>query len=170
MIPFLPRARVFMEAIGPADADQMAEIHGDAFARGWNSYELAQLVAASNVFAIGVRHESAFRGRRLVGFVLVRSAAGEAEILTIAVRQSSRGRGFGRQLMEEALRRLYHDRVGACFLEVGGENEAAVKLYRSLGFVTVGERKGYYAGAAGNGAALVMRLELGRRPTQGTKG
>jgi len=64
-------------------------------------------------------------------------------------------------LMEEALRRLYRDRIATCFLEVNRSNEAAVRLYRSLGFVVVGERQRYYSEAAsGDTSALVMRLQL----------
>jgi [ribosomal protein S18]-alanine N-acetyltransferase len=63
--------------------------------------------------------------------------------------------------MEEALRRLYRDRIAACFLEVNRSNAAAVHLYRSLGFVVAGERKRYYSEATeGDTTALVMRLQL----------
>ena len=109
----------------------------------------------------GSAANSVFGSRRLLGFVLVRRAADEAEILTIAVRTGQRGRGYGRLLMEEALRRLYRDRVAACFLEVDRGNAAALALYRKLGFAEVGRRKGYYsAPAAGEGTALVMRAQL----------
>ena len=63
--------------------------------------------------------------------------------------------------MDEALRHLYRERVETCFLEVAHDNRAALSLYESLGFKTVGERKGYYHRNDGPaGAALVMRLKL----------
>lgn len=161
MIAFVFRPRLFVDDIAAADADAMAEIHSDAFARAWSPYDFASLIAQPAVFALGARRDSPLRPRRLVGFVLVRSAADEAEILTVAVRPSNRSRGLGRSLMDEALRRLYRDRVAACFLEVDPGNAAAISLYRSLGFTAVGERKGYYPRAAeAAGAALVMRVQL----------
>jgi ribosomal-protein-alanine N-acetyltransferase len=159
MFPF--DGRSFVDEVRPADADALVAIHSDAFARPWATEDFAALMAETNVFALALRQESVFGRRRLAGFVLVRVAADEAEILTIAVRPDRRGRGFGRMLMEEALRRLYRERIAACFLEVDRDNAAAVRLYEKLGFAAVGERKGYYRrpGAA-DGTALVMRLQL----------
>ena len=77
------------------------------------------------------------------------------------VAPSARGRGLGRLLMEEAMRRVYREGAAACFLEVDQANQAAMGLYRSLGFEVIGERKGYYqASHAGEGTALVMRVQL----------
>ncbi|MEX0853735.1 MAG: GNAT family N-acetyltransferase [Bauldia sp.] len=154
-------SRMIVEEASLDDAPLLAEIHASAFARIWSEAEFAALLAGPGVFAIAVRSRSVFGARRTVGFVLFRVAAGEAEILTIAVRPGSRRRGHGRLLMEEALRRLYRDRISACFLEVDRANRAAVALYRSLGFVVAGERKRYYSEPqSGDGAALVMRVQL----------
>ena len=161
MIALLPSARTFVVSISGADADSLAEIHGEGFPKPWLASDFAALVQNRNVGAVGLRRQSAFGYSRLLGFVLFRTASDEAEILSVAVRRSHRGRGHGRLLMDEALRRLYRERIRTCFLEVDPDNAAAVSLYRSLGFAEVGSRKGYYQrqGAAA-GAALVMRLEL----------
>jgi ribosomal-protein-alanine N-acetyltransferase len=157
----LPKSRVFVDEVKIADADALVDIHAEAFARAWSADDFASLISGGNVFALGVRRESIFGMRRLAGFVIFRVAADEAEILTIAVRRASRGKGYGRLLMEEAMRRLYRDRVAACFLEVDRGNQAAIGLYHGLGFEDVGVRKGYYrAGVDPEGSALVMRLQL----------
>jgi ribosomal-protein-alanine N-acetyltransferase len=157
-------ARVILDDAGVADAETLADIHGEAFTRTWSGEDFAGLLAAPGTFAVALRRQAAFGGRRMVGFVLLRVAADEAEVLTIAVRRDARGRGYGRMLMEEALRRLYRDRVAACFLEVNRTNAAAVGLYRSLGFVVAGERAQYYSDPqAGDRTALTMRLQL-RQP------
>jgi ribosomal-protein-alanine N-acetyltransferase len=155
------RPRVHVDDVRLDEADALADIHGGAFARTWSEDDFAALLGDTGVFALGVRRRLRTGRSRLAGFVLVRTAADESEILTIAVRPGDRGRGYGRLLMDEALRRLYRDRVAACFLEVDPDNRAAVSLYRSLGFVVAGERKHYYANAqSGGGAALVMRTQL----------
>lgn len=161
MIALLPSSRVFVEPVGQTDADALAEIHGEGFPQPWLAADFAALIAGRNVGALGLRRQSAFGYSRLVGFVLFRSAGDEAEILSIAIRRSHRGRGHGRLLMDEALRRLYRERIRFCFLEVDPDNAAALTLYRSLGFAQVGARKGYYQRAdASAGTALVMRLDL----------
>ncbi len=142
--------------VARSEAETLAEIHGAAFGHAWSGEEFAALLGDRGVFAVGVR-----RGHRLLGFVLVRVVADEAEILTIAVRPKNRGRGVGRMLMDEALRRLHRAGAAACFLEVDRDNAAAVALYRSLGYVVAGERRNYYgSGAPGDGTALVMRVQL----------
>ncbi len=140
-----------------SEAESLAEIHAAAFGHAWSAEEFAALLAERTAFAVGVR-----RVRRLVGFVLVRVVADEAEILTIAVRPNSRGRGFGRMVMDEALRRLHRAGARACFLEVDRGNAPALALYRSLGFAVTGERRNYYrtGAAGGDGTALVMRVQL----------
>jgi ribosomal-protein-alanine N-acetyltransferase len=161
MLGLLPRTRVFIEDAKPGDADALAEIHADAFARPWSAEDFAGLMRGNGVFALVLRRDSPIRGRRALGFVIVRSAADEAEILTIGVRGAGRRRGYGRMLMDEALRRLYRDRLASCFLEVDEANEPALGLYRKLGFAKVGSRKGYYQAAGGEArTALVMRLQL----------
>ncbi|CAN5288040.1 N-acetyltransferase [soil metagenome] len=156
-----PWARTALVNLTARDAEQLAEIHAAAFARTWSAHDFALLLAERNVMGIGLRRHSWLRGRRLVGFVLVRIAADEAEILTIAVHPYERRRGYGRLLMEEALRRLYREDVPTCFLEVDRDNAAAVGLYHGLGYDVVGERKRYYpATGSGEGTALVMRAQV----------
>src|SRR5690606_8608403 len=104
-IPFLAPTRVIVDEVRPAEAEAVADIHADAFARAWSADDFSALMSGRGVFALAARRESIFGLRRLSGFVLVRVAADEAEILTIAVRTARRGGGLGRQLMEESLRR-----------------------------------------------------------------
>jgi len=161
MMGLLPRTRIFVDVPTIDEVEALVEIHGDAFARGWSVEEFEALLSGPNVFVRGVRRESVFGFRRLVGFVIVRIAADEAEILTIAILRTRRGRGYGRMLMEEAMRCLYREGAVSCFLEVNHGNDRAVSLYRALGFEEVGRRKGYYDGADGSDrSALVMRLQL----------
>lgn len=162
MIEFLPRPRIFFDEVrDESDLDALAAIHAESFSRGWSVDEFRSLLADATVHCIVLRRESVFGWRRVLGFIMARNVAGEAEILTVAVSQLRRGRGHGRRLMEELLRRFYAERVDVIFLEVDEQNPPALALYRRFGFVEVGRRKGYYQDAEGHrSTALVLRLQL----------
>jgi ribosomal-protein-alanine N-acetyltransferase len=49
------------------------------------------------------------------------------------------------------------------FLEVRPSNPLAIALYQSVGFVQVGQRKGYYQSTEGREDALVLKLVLGEQ-------
>jgi ribosomal-protein-alanine N-acetyltransferase len=152
--------RAFIDSPRANEVETLAAIHRDAFRRTWSAHDFTALMSEPNVFALAVRVTPLFGARRLAGFVLVRYAADEAEILTIAVAPKARRRGYGRMLMEDVIRRLYREHVASLFLEVDRANAAAAALYRSLGFVVAGERKNYYGASDGDGTALVMRLQV----------
>lgn len=153
--------RSLIEDAAAADAPVLADIHEKSFERHWSAEELSAFLAEYPVVQIIVIRAGGPRQTRISGFAIIRSAGGEAEILTLAVDPASRRRGFGRQLIEEASRRAYRDRAEAMFLEVDEANRAAVSLYRSLGFETVGQRSRYYEKKEPMpGSALVMRLRL----------
>lgn len=157
----LRRPEIVVRAASVEDATMIATVHGEAFERGWSDGEIEVLMRQDNVSALAAEYHNAFGHRSAAGFVLFRTAADEAEILTVAVNQASRRRGVGRALMEEAIRRLYSERIGSLFLEVDSGNAAAIALYEGLDFIPVGERSGYYAqGPAPARGALVMRRDI----------
>ena len=68
----------------------------------------------------------------------------EGHITNVAVAPAARGRGIGRALMQALMQYAANLGVHYLTLEVRRGNEAARKLYTSLGFVELGVRKGYY--------------------------
>ena len=77
---------------------------------------------------------------RVVGFLVVRQAGPDREVLNFAVDQGYRRRGIARRLMEAEFAR------GECkrYLEVRESNLAAIEFYRNVGFHQSGRRAGYY--------------------------
>ena len=153
--------RPLVDGALPSEAEELSAIHRDAFRRTWSAHDLTTLMADPSVFVLALRLQPLIGARRLAGFVTVRFAADEAEILTIAVHSRHRRHGYGRLLMDDVIRRLYRERIAALFLEVDRTNRAALRLYQRLGFKVAGERRQYYSDpAAGDGTALVMRLQV----------
>jgi [ribosomal protein S18]-alanine N-acetyltransferase len=141
---------------GPRDAGALAALHAASFHHGWSENEFEQLLFDRNVIA----HRAAVAGS-VVGFILSRLVAGEAEILSVAVAASRRGKGLGRQLLDLHLRRLAGLGTRAVFLEVDANNAPARRLYQRAGFRSVGRREGYYPTGHGS-AALILRRDLGQ--------
>ncbi len=150
-----------IDRVGPADFETLEEIHAASFAVPWSADEQAALNEGPGVATFVARRISATASRRPIGFITVRQAADEAEVLTMAVHPRQRRSGIGRLLLNAAMRHLYAERVREVFLEVDPHNTAAVALYRRTGFEVVGERPDYYGGNGGaRQKALTMRLEF----------
>jgi len=79
-----------LSEVGPRDASALATLHAAAFRRGWSEDELEQLLIDKNVVAHRV-----MLGRTLAGFIISRRAAGEAEILSVAVASARRASKAG---------------------------------------------------------------------------
>ncbi|WP_305984875.1 ribosomal protein S18-alanine N-acetyltransferase [Roseibium sp. MMSF_3544] len=142
------------------DLPKIADIHAGSFKNKWNAEDLARMKAQEGTTILVARRASPYGTRAPLGFLILRKVADEAEVITIAVHPRQRGRGIGKKLMEAGLFRLYGERCSHLFLEVDAANEAALLLYRGLGFREVGQRKGYYSAGEGDGTALVMRIDL----------
>ncbi len=149
----LTRSQPTFSEARPRDAAAIAAIHGVSFQRGWDEQEIHQLLVDPSVVAHGAKI-----GVALVGFILSRMAAGEAEILSVAITPARRGRGLAQPLLNLHLRRLAGLGAETVFLEVDEHNAPACRLYGQANFHEVGRRQGYYAGGS---AALVLRRDLG---------
>jgi len=98
------------------------------------------------------------RDGRVVGYAgisrLGRIPPYEYEIHTIGVDPDFQGQGIGRRLLADLLDLASGATV---FLEVRTDNEPAIKLYESVGFVNIGLRKRYYRASGAD--AYTMKRE-----------
>ena len=138
------------------DAAKLSQLHRASFHRGWGQSEFETMLAERNTFA-----QRLMLGRTLVGFIISRMAADEAEILSVAVAANQRGRGLSRDLVANHLGYLAGQGIRRVFLEVEENNQPAVRLYKRAGFQTVGRREQYYRDATGAKLnALIMQRDL----------
>jgi [ribosomal protein S18]-alanine N-acetyltransferase len=146
-------------AVEPAslrDAPVLAQIHAASFHRGWGEGEFENMLSERNTLVHRLRI-----GRKVIGFSVSRIAADEAEILSIAVAQSHRGRGLSNNLLLTHLGHLAGRGVRTVFLEVEENNQPARRLYKRAGFAVAGRRERYYRQASGEPLnALLMRRDL----------
>lgn len=142
-----------------AHAEACARLHARSFPHGWSALDFERLIAApASVGDAAVESRSG----ALLGFALSRGAAGEAEVLSLAVAPDHRRRGIAGRLLRRHLDRLAAARIGTLFLEVEETNAAARALYAAAGFAEVGRREAYYRAAdGGRTAALILRRAVG---------
>jgi len=138
------------------DAPKLAQLHGASFHRGWGEGEFEVMLSERNTLVHRLR-----LGRKIVGFAVSRMAADEAEILSIAVAASHRGRGLSCDLLLTHLGHLSGRGVRTVFLEVEENNQPARRLYERAGFGVAGRRERYYQQPGGQQLnALLMRRDL----------
>ena len=145
-----------VEPASPRDAVRLAQLHGASFHRGWGESEFEVMLTERNTQVDRLR-----QGRKVIGFSVSRMAADEAEILSIALDASQRGRGLSRNLLMTHLGHLAGRGVRTVFLEVEENNAPARRLYEWAGFGVVGRRERYYPQPGGEQLnALLMRRDL----------
>ncbi|HEY0513990.1 MAG TPA: ribosomal protein S18-alanine N-acetyltransferase [Thermoanaerobaculia bacterium] len=136
------------------DLDTIARLEEAAFQDPWPremlAYEVAHPHSVLLLAACGPAAPPA-------AYAAFRHAAGEAELLRVAVHPDGRRRGLARALLHEGLERLREQRIQVCFLEVRVDNKPAITLYESLGFAWAGLRRAYYRDGAD---AMIFALEL----------
>jgi [ribosomal protein S18]-alanine N-acetyltransferase len=139
------------------DADTLAALHAQGFHRGWPSADFASYIAGRDTPV----YVACDAKRKIAGFAMLRLAADEAELITIAVEPRWRKKGVGRALMNALFADLRTTPARRLFLEVAADNPAALRLYARLGFAKISERQGYYARPDGRPAtAIVMACDL----------
>jgi ribosomal-protein-alanine N-acetyltransferase len=134
----------------------MARLHAEAFDAPWSKEALCALIDSAGVQALA-DHE-----RR--GFILLRVAADDAEILTLAVGTADQRRGVGTGLVLAAREAAEQAGAHQLALETACDNTAALALYQGCGFKVVGRRRGYYQRERGAVDAVVLVATLKGAP------
>lgn len=122
------------------DLDEVEEIEAESFPLPWSrSHFLDEMRSPLSFPMVAIDPEG-----RIAGYLCPMVVVDEGHILNVAVSSDCRGRGIGRLLVVKALKECRE--MGAEFvsLEVRPSNTVAIALYRRLGFVETGRRRGYY--------------------------
>ncbi len=162
-----------LQAVGPDDLAQIAEVEKTAYAHPWGQRHFESSLAAGhwmNMLLLDPHasdpaswaHAPALPdGRWLLGYAVAMAGVEEAHLLNITTAPAHRRRGWARLMMGAFLDWARAQRAAHAWLEVRQSNHVAQALYEQLGFKTVGMRRGYYPDAGGQREdARVMCLAL----------
>ena len=98
--------------------------------------------------------------KQIIAHGVISIAICEAHLLTLCVHPKYQRLGFGRKILILLLDRASQMDSSECFLEVRITNKVAISLYESMGFESIGRRKGYYPSELGREDALIMSRVL----------
>ncbi|SLN19504.1 GNAT family N-acetyltransferase [Oceanibacterium hippocampi] len=138
----------------------LAELHARTFSEAWPPGEIARLLATPGAFALLAVAEDTTPPLPL-GFALLRTAADECELLSLAVLPDRRRQGVARMLLGRGIEDARAAGAVELFLEVAENNVAARALYLGLGFRHAGRRPEYYQRSDGKrDDALVLKRDI----------
>jgi ribosomal-protein-alanine N-acetyltransferase len=140
------------------DLDALAGLERRIFPNPWAPGAFEAFLGDASAFS-----RVALAGGRVVGYALGWCAAGEAELMNLAVAPGWRRRSLGRDLLAWAMGHCARRGARRMFLEVRASNETAKRLYERCGFQPAGRRRAYYANPREDALVLVAELAGARR-------
>lgn len=145
-----------LRPMAQSDVSQVTEIEREAFSDPWPRYSFRECLR----YGYCCRVLEADGEIQAYGIIAVDPF--NAHILNLCVRPQLRNEGLGRRMLSHLLDEARASDAEQVFLEVRSSNEAAIHLYRSMGFLEIGMRKGYYRKGRGqqHEDALVFALVL----------
>ena len=139
-----------------ADLEFIMELEKLSFGKdSWSKPTMrAELLAPHTFYLVAHLNE------KIVGYAGLSkvSSSASADIQTIAVDETLRRQGIGRELMEKLIAQAIQLDATELYLEVREDKIAPQKLYEALGFEAIDRRPNYYQ--PDGVAAIVMRLTL----------
>jgi ribosomal-protein-alanine N-acetyltransferase len=144
-----------LREMSPADVDAVALAEQHAHAHPWTRGNFSDALSSGYLCKV---YE---QGGTMLGYLVLMPAVDEAQLLNITIAVEHQRQGWGRVLLEEALNIARGLQLRRVLLEVRSSNTAALGLYRTAGFRSIGLRRRYYP--ADNGEredAIVMECLL----------
>ena len=135
------------------DVDQVCAIEDATFATPWSRASIEREVTDNPC----ARYLLVTKGEEVLGYAGMWLVLDEAHITNVAIRADQRGKGLGEKLMRALVQLAADSGMNWMTLEVRASNAAAQRLYKKLGFINVGRRKGYYEDNRED--AILMALE-----------
>lgn len=151
--------KLSIDEVGAEAIDDVMAIMTEAFDPGyreaWTAGQCISMLSLPGVWLSLARIDGA-----PVGFTLNRAAAGEAELLLLAVTSTCRRKGVGARLIGRTVMLSRERGAEKLHLEVR-HNNPAFELYINCGFRIAGRRPGYYQSKDGvNHDAVTLSYSL----------
>ena len=142
-----------------ADIDAIAALESVTFSDAWTTKGIYDTFCQKQAFIVSAEKEG-----KLVGYCIVYFALDEAEIARVAVDESCRRQGVGRELLDQVQQMCHEKAITHLLLDVRESNDTARAFYRDYGFGIDGTRKNFYDSPKEN--AVLMSMVIPTVPTR----
>ena len=132
-------ASISLRRAEEGDLAAIVGIENATFSQSWRPETFAAMLGQPETDLL-----VAAAGPSVVGYVVLTTGDGEAELANLAVSPAYRRRGVGEALLQRSLEALRGRDVRRVYLAVRASNEGAVRLYEHFGFREIGSQKFYY--------------------------
>jgi [ribosomal protein S18]-alanine N-acetyltransferase len=141
------------------DLTAIEEIERESYPTPWSRSMFAGELSKPSSICLGAIDVET---NRLVGYLIISRYVDAWHVMNIAVANEFRRRGIATRVMERLFEITSGDGRRGYTLEVRVSNDAAIRLYESLGFKARGLRRGYYTDNRED--ALIMWKDPVREP------
>lgn len=121
------------------DVPYLAKIEEETFSMPWSPKDFLEMIKIDQVVYLVVVLDN-----KIIGGAGIRNILGDGEITNVVIKKEYRGNGYSYKLLSSLIEEGRGLGATAFTLEVRESNEAAIGLYKKLGFETEGKRKGFY--------------------------
>ena len=122
------------------DVAAICALEGECFSDGWTEEMLVSTFRRRDFCGILLEING-----EIIGYVTATALFEDAELLRIAVKKQSRGKGYGGLLLDAWLQKIKALGAQRALLEVREGNEKAIGLYESRGLSLFHVRERYYS-------------------------
>ncbi len=147
--------KITITEMTPEELPEVMELEREVFSWPWTEGMFRDEMDRDYSFIFLAREPSGL----LVGFICFWMLIDEAHILNLGIRKRYRRLKIASKLTLAALKFCCLRGAGAATLEVREKNNAAIRLYKSLGFVEAGLRRNYYESPPDN-AVIMWRYDI----------
>ena len=147
-------AKIIVRELKEEDAAAAAEIEYQSFPDPWSERGIMETINNPQTICL-----AAEKSGKVIGYLLVYTAAGEAEIARIATISEQRRHGAGSRLIEELVKLCGEKQIAKLMLDVRIGNREARAFYTRHAFIEDGVRCKFYENPAED--AVLMSRDLG---------
>lgn len=131
----------------------LAKLEAENFSDSWSKEALIDSFSQNYVHFYG-----AYKGKKLVGYLIFSHIVDEVEIFRIAVARSCRREGIGQILLDTMLDFGEEKKVTRALLDVRQSNAPAIFLYKKIGFKEDGRRRDFYESPREDAILMSMNI------------